>query len=119
MMNRVQGPSASIAVQSNPAQSQNSQGKTADPVSAAPGDKGDGTKNTKENVQKVVDALNKFVSASSTHIQFKFHEKLKEYYVTIVNDQTNQVVQEIPSKKLLDIYAAMNDYLGMIMDKKV
>jgi flagellar protein FlaG len=119
MIDRVQGPSASTTVQSNPAQSQTNQAKAAEPVSATSGGSGDETKNSKENVQKVVDALNKFVSASNTHIQFKFHEKLKEYYVTIVNDQTNQVVQEIPSKKLLDIYAAMNEYLGIIVDKKV
>jgi flagellar protein FlaG len=63
--------------------------------------------------------MNDFLKASNTQLVFKFHDELKEYYVAIVDETTNNVVKEIPPKKLLDIYAAMKEYLGVLVDKKV
>jgi flagellar protein FlaG len=74
---------------------------------------------TKEKTEKVMNSMNEFLKASNTHLKFQFHDELKEYYVTLVDDTTNEVVKEIPSKKLLDMYAAMTDYLGLLVDKKV
>ncbi|MDP4085186.1 MAG: flagellar protein FlaG [Bacillota bacterium] len=73
----------------------------------------------KDKVQEIVKGLNNFLEPSHTSYQFKLHEKLNEYYVTIVNDDTNEVIQEIPAKKLLDTYADMMDHLGLLIDKKI
>ncbi|MEH7107193.1 MULTISPECIES: flagellar protein FlaG [Bacillaceae] len=73
---------------------------------------------TKEKTEKVINSLNDFLKASTTHLKFQYHEELQKYYVAIVDDQTNEVVKEIPPKKLLDMYAAMEDYLGLLVDKK-
>jgi flagellar protein FlaG len=73
----------------------------------------------KEKVEEVVKGLNHFLEPSHTSIRFKLHEKLNEYYATIVNDDTNEVIQEIPAKKLLDIYADMEQHLGLLVDKKI
>ncbi|MCD7034442.1 flagellar protein FlaG [Metabacillus sp. GX 13764] len=77
------------------------------------------TQITKEQLEKAIHGMNDFVQSGNTHLQFKLHEKLDEYYVTVVDDQTNEVVKEIPSKRLLDTYAAMNDFIGLLMDKKI
>ncbi|MFY4775074.1 flagellar protein FlaG [Metabacillus sp. RGM 3146] len=74
---------------------------------------------TKEQLEKAIGGMNDFVKSGNTHLQFKLHEKLNEYYVTVVDDKTNEVVKEIPSKKLLDIYAAMTDFIGLMVDKKI
>lgn len=73
----------------------------------------------KEKTEKVVKSMNDFLKASNTQLVFKFHDELKEDYVAIVDEHSNQVIQEIPQKKLLDIYAAMKEYLGILVDKKV
>ena len=52
-------------------------------------------------------------------MRFKLHDKLNEYYVTIVDMKTDEVVREIPSKKLLDIHAAMREFVGLLVDRKV
>jgi flagellar protein FlaG len=57
--------------------------------------------------------------ASNTHLKFEFHDKLQEYYVTIVDEQTKEVVREIPAKKILDMYAAMTEFVGLMVDKKI
>ncbi|MFC5467068.1 flagellar protein FlaG [Lederbergia graminis] len=74
----------------------------------------------KENVRNVVNSMNDFLVASpNTHLKFEFHEQLDEYYVTLINEETKEVVREIPPKKMLDMFAAMTEFLGLMVDKKV
>lgn len=72
-----------------------------------------------EDIKKAVVDFNKFLGNSNTHIQYEYHEELKEHFVRLVNNTTNEVVKEIPSKKILDIHAAMREYLGFFVDKKI
>ncbi|MBM7585878.1 flagellar protein FlaG [Bacillus pakistanensis] len=74
---------------------------------------------TKEKLENVVQGMNKFLQASNTHLKFEFHEGLQEYYVTIVDDINHEVIKEIPSKKLLDMHAAMTEFIGLMVDKKI
>jgi flagellar protein FlaG len=73
----------------------------------------------KEKIEEIVKGLNEFLKPSHASLQFKFHEKLNEYYVTLVDDITHEIIKEIPPKKLLDTYAAMVEHLGLIVDKKI
>ncbi|WP_100332342.1 flagellar protein FlaG [Bacillus xiapuensis] len=74
---------------------------------------------SKEEMKKVVQGMNDFLYPSTIHVKFEFHDELEEYYVTMVDDQTQEIIREIPPKKLLDMYAAMTEYLGILIDKKV
>ncbi|MCJ7840172.1 flagellar protein FlaG [Lederbergia sp. NSJ-179] len=75
---------------------------------------------TKADVSKVLNGMNQFLKASTqTHLKFEFHDQLNEYYVTLVDETTNEVVREIPPKKILDMFAAMTEYLGLMVDKKI
>ncbi|UXH43439.1 flagellar protein FlaG [Rossellomorea vietnamensis] len=74
---------------------------------------------TKEKMEDVVRGMNEFLSASNTHLKFEFHDKLKEYYVTIVDERSKEVIKEIPSKKVLDMFAAMTEFVGLMVDKKI
>ncbi len=76
-------------------------------------------KQSKDNIEKVVKSINDFLKPSNSHLKFEFHEELKEYYVTIVDDTTKEVLKEIPSKKLLDMYSSMKEYLGLLVDRKI
>ena len=73
----------------------------------------------KEKMEGVVEGLNKYLKQSNTALKFQYHEKLQEYYVTLVDEKTKEVVREIPPKKMLDFYAAMTEFLGLIVDKKI
>ncbi len=73
----------------------------------------------KDEMEKVVQGMNDFLKPASTHLKFEFHDELKEYYVSIVDDVTHEVVKEIPAKKMLDMYAAMTEFLGILVDKKI
>ncbi|MBS4178300.1 flagellar protein FlaG [Lederbergia citrea] len=74
----------------------------------------------KEQVEKIVSSMNDFLKASpNTNLKFEFHDKLNEYYVTIIDEVTKEIVREIPPKKMLDMFAAMTEFLGLMVDKKI
>ncbi|MCG3089617.1 flagellar protein FlaG [Sporosarcina cyprini] len=72
-----------------------------------------------EKAQQMTDSMNNFLESVNTQLRFKLHDKLNEYYVTIVDSKTDEVVREIPSKKLMDIYAAMKEFVGLLIDHKI
>ncbi|WP_438316185.1 flagellar protein FlaG [Sporosarcina sp. FA9] len=80
---------------------------------------GNGQQLPAEKAKQLTDSMNTFLETANTQLRFKFHEKLNEYYVTIVDPQTEEVIREIPSKKLMDIHAAMREFVGLLVDRKI
>jgi len=73
----------------------------------------------KNEVKTTVDKLNQFFELERTNLKFVFHEDLHEYYVTVVNPLTDEVIREIPPKKILDFHAAMKELIGVLVDEKI
>ncbi|MFN7252528.1 MAG: flagellar protein FlaG [Anaerobacillus sp.] len=73
----------------------------------------------KEDVEKKLESINKFLTSTNSSLKFTLHEELNEYYVAIVDEQTKEVIKEIPPKKLLDMFAAMKETIGIFIDKKI
>lgn len=67
----------------------------------------------------MVASMNNFLKSADSKLRFQFHDELNEYYVTIVDSATDEVIREIPSKKLLDIHAAMREFVGLLIDRKI
>lgn len=74
---------------------------------------------SKEKLQQAVDTMNNVLEANSNTAKFVYHEGLDRFYVTVVNKETDQVVKEIPPKKLLDAFYEMQKMLGLIVDEKI
>jgi len=72
-----------------------------------------------EELQKFAEQVNEFLQPTMTHVEFKLHDDLKEYYVEVIDNESKEVIREIPSKKMMDMYAAMNEFLGLLFDQKV
>jgi|SRR5690625_2392264 len=77
------------------------------------------TDRNKKEVKTTVEKLNDFIDPVRTNLKFVFHEELHEYYVTVINPHTDEVIREIPPKKMLDMYAAMAEYMGLLIDEKI
>lgn len=71
-----------------------------------------------EELQKFADQVNTILQPTQTHIQFEYHEELQEYYAVVVDNHSEEILKEIPSKKILDMYAAMTEFMGLFVDKK-
>lgn len=74
---------------------------------------------SKAEISKEIASLNKWLESKESHLQFVLHAKLNEYYVQVVNNDTNEVMKEIPSKKVMDLVANLYEKLGFIVDKKI
>lgn len=73
---------------------------------------------SKEKLQQAVDAVNEFFQINQNALKFVFHEGLERYFVQVVDAKTEEVVKELPPKKLLDAFYEMQKLVGMIVDKK-
>lgn len=73
----------------------------------------------KDKAKRMTDSMNKFLASTTSQLKFQFHEELSEYYVTIIDTDTDEVIREIPSKKLMDIHAAMREFVGLLVDRKI
>lgn len=73
----------------------------------------------RKDLEALMNSLNEFIQPAHTSIKFELHDKLEEYYVKVINDDTKEVIREIPSKKMLNIYAAMKEFLGLMVDEKI
>ncbi len=74
---------------------------------------------TKKTLESTINGLNQTVKSINTHLKFKLHEGLGEYYVNVVNDMTGEIVKEIPSKEFLDRVQKMFELAGLIVDEKL
>ncbi|WP_238601992.1 flagellar protein FlaG [Lysinibacillus parviboronicapiens] len=74
---------------------------------------------SKEKLQQVVDAVNDFLETNNSSSKFMYHDGLERYYVMVVNRDTEEVIKEIPPKKLLDAFYEMQKLVGMIVDEKI
>jgi flagellar protein FlaG len=74
---------------------------------------------SKKQVEELVNNLNDLVKPHQTSIQFKLFDKINEYYIQVIDDKTKSIVQEIPSKQILDQFATMMEFVGFIVDKKI
>lgn len=75
---------------------------------------------SKARLEKAVSYANDLLQRSAqTYLKFELHEQLNQFYVKVLNQETDEVLREIPPKKLLDIFAAMASSLGLIVDKKL
>ncbi|MEK5146264.1 flagellar protein FlaG [Psychrobacillus sp. FSL K6-4615] len=79
----------------------------------------DGDQLPADQAKKLTESMNKFLEGSNSELRFEFHEKLNEYYVTIVDPKTHEVIKEIPSRKLMDAHAAMREFNGLFVNHKI
>lgn len=65
-----------------------------------------------------IERANKALMGVDTRFEFSIHEQTKEIMVKIINNETNEVVKEIPPEKILDLVAKMWEMAGIIVDER-
>jgi flagellar protein FlaG len=59
------------------------------------------------------------MQGSMTHFEFKIHEKSGEVIVKLIDNETDEVVREIPSEKMVEIMSNLRELVGLCVDKKI
>lgn len=73
----------------------------------------------KKDVDKAVDNFNKLFEQEKTHAEISFHDKFNTIMVKIIDDNSGDVLMEVPPKKILDMVAKMCELSGVVFDKTV
>ncbi|RCK79807.1 MAG: Flagellin protein FlaG [Candidatus Ozemobacter sibiricus] len=72
----------------------------------------------RKKVEEAVEKMNQTAVIFDRSLRFQIHDKTKSTMVAVIDSVSNRVIREIPSKEVLELFAKMQDYLGMIFDKK-
>lgn len=75
--------------------------------------------NSKEKVKEAVKSINDFLEVEHKASKFVFHDGLDQYFVKLIDTETEEVIKEIPPEKLLDAFYEMQKLVGMIVDEKI
>ena len=70
-------------------------------------------------VDKLIQDVNEMMQGSTTHFEFKIHEKSGEVIVKLIDDETNEVVKEIPSEKMVELMSNLRELVGLCVDEKI
>lgn len=74
---------------------------------------------TKKQLDDLVSQANQILTPDMTEVHYVLYEKLNKYYVQVEDTLTHEVIREIPPKKFMDMYAAIAEKLGLIVNKHV
>ncbi len=77
--------------------------------------------NTDSRSEKtLIEAIEKanHIQLKSTECKFSIHEETKQIMIKLIDTSTKEVVKEIPSEKILDMFATMCEVAGLFVDEK-
>lgn len=72
----------------------------------------------KEDLNFVSESMNHFMKLMNADLQFSVHEKTHRVMVKLVDQGTKEVLKEFPPEEFLDMVAKIQEYVGMLVDKK-
>ena len=81
--------------------------------------KGDaGEENNVKKIRAAVETINESLKESHTSIKMKYHDKINRISIKIVNDDTKEVIKEIPPEDTLEMVQRMLEQAGVIVDER-
>ncbi|MBT9154212.1 MAG: hypothetical protein DDT39_00879 [Firmicutes bacterium] len=63
--------------------------------------------------------INATMQALNIRLKFEKHESSGEYMVRVINQESNEVIREIPPERTLDMVAHLQRFIGIILDERV
>ncbi len=73
----------------------------------------------RQEAEKTAEKLNRLMGLIDRRLEFSVHEKSQRVMVKVVNQETGEILDEIPPKKLLDLMASFHQMVGLFLDKNV
>lgn len=71
-----------------------------------------------EEIQQAIDQANKFLFPGNSRFEIRMHERTKNVMVKLVDTETDEVIKEIPTEKILDLIGRIWDVVGILVDER-
>lgn len=72
----------------------------------------------RKELDSAVDKANRVLFKNNSHLKFEIHDKTNQVMVSIIDDESGEVLKEIPPKKMLDMVAKLWEIAGIFVDEK-
>ena len=72
----------------------------------------------REGLEEAVEETNRMVFKDNNKFEFKVHERTGRMMVKLVDQDTKEVIKEIPPEKILDLVASIWDLVGILVDER-
>lgn len=73
----------------------------------------------REDVEKAVEKLNRLMGIIDKRYEYSVHEESNRLSVKIVDQQSGEILAEIPSKRAMEILDSFSQMAGLFFDKRV
>ena len=73
----------------------------------------------REEVEKAVEKLNRLMGIIDKRLEFRVDEKSQRVVVKIIDQQSGELMDEIPSQRALDILNSFSEMIGLLFDKRI
>lgn len=67
---------------------------------------------------KLIERANKALNGGNRSFEFSIHEGTNEIMVKVIDNDTKEVIREIPNEKILDMVAKMWEMAGIFVDER-
>lgn len=75
---------------------------------------------SEKELREAAEIVNTLLKKHDSHVEYTMHEKFRNVImIKIVDSKTDEVLQEIPPKKIMDMVAKMCEIVGIMVDEKV
>ncbi|NQX70109.1 flagellar protein FlaG [Paenibacillus alba] len=69
-------------------------------------------------VVQAIEKINKTLEGARHKFAYSIHEKTGQIMVKVINEDTNEVIREIPNEKIADLIASFQEINGLNIDEK-
>ena len=73
---------------------------------------------SKEKIESALRDINSRIKPTHTECQFSYHEETKRISIKVMDQDTGEVIKEIPPEKTLDMIAKSLELAGILVDEK-
>lgn len=92
------------------------------PLEPAPGDATKGEPRfegvTKPELEGLVQEINRAIFGENERMEFQIHERTGRMLVKLVDNETDEVIREIPPEKMLNLIANIWEMVGILVDER-
>ncbi len=74
--------------------------------------------NASRRIKNAVDHANKTMRHAKTKCEFSYHEETKRVSIKVIDEETEEVIREIPPEETLEMISKMWELAGLMVDEK-
>jgi len=73
---------------------------------------------SEQQIKSAISQANMKLKAHRTRCEFSYHEETKRVSIKVMDQETNEVIKEIPPEETLDMLQKMWEMAGIVVDEK-